>query len=279
MSYYKLLGLTCEPFSTSPDPAFLYLSRPHRAALYKLRIALELKRGLSMVAGDIGTGKTTLARRLSQILFQDERIDFHLILNPIYREEKDFLKALMDAFGLPTEDGENGTVENLASIERYLFQKGLEEDKTVVLLIDEAQQLSRRALEILRALLNYETNEHKLLQVILFGQRELVSRLTDVPNFWDRISTKITLPPLEERETFEMIDFRLRQADYSGSGPLFTHQAVERIYRKTHGYPRRITMLCHDALEYLVMMDERQVTEKIVRGLYEREERLLALAK
>lgn len=267
MSYYRMLCLDCEPFSTSPDPAFFYLSRVHRAALFRLRVALELKRGLSVVAGDIGTGKTTLARRLSQILYEDPRVDFHPILNPMHHDDEEFLKTLMTSFGLSAGPSPSGSIDCLHAIEKYLFRKGLEEGKITVLLIDEAQQLSRRALEILRALLNYETNEFKLLQVILVGQMELLPRLYEVPNFWDRICLKLVIPPLDEKETREMIDYRLRQAAYRGTHPLFTSEAQRMIYGAAKGYPRRVTMICHDALEYLVMMNKNQVDGRVVREI------------
>ena len=279
MSYYRLLGLACEPFSTSPDPAFLYLSPIHRAALFRLRIAIELKRGLSLVIGDIGTGKTTLARKLSQIFYEDARFDFHVILNPMHHHKDEFLKILTTIFHLGMEEESINPVECLHGLEKYLFQKGVEEGKTVVLLVDEAQQLSRQALEILRALLNYETNEHKLLQVILFGQVELGTKLLETPNFWDRICLKLSIPPLHERQTFEMIEYRLTQARYHGRHPLFTADAVSEIYRKTQGYPRRITMLCHDALEFCVMTDRKQVDRRVIREVTKQQNELIEAIK
>ncbi len=285
MSYYRLLGLDREPFSTSPDPSFFYLSRVHRAALFRLRTAIELKRGLSLVAGDIGTGKTTLARRLSQILYDDPQVDFHPILNPMHHQEEEFLKTLLATFGLPVEEAAAGPVPCLHAIEKYLFQKGLEEGKKVVLLIDEAQQLSRGCIEVLRALLNYETNDFKLLQVILVGQMEMLARFQDPRNFWDRACLKFIIPPLDMRQTGEMIEYRLRQAVcspmegrlFSGifGRSLFPSDAVRSIDQQTGGYPRRITMLCHDALEYLVMMDRHQVDGKVIREVTRQRESLL----
>lgn len=264
MSYYRLLGLDREPFSTSPDPAFFYLSRIHASALFRLRTTVELKRGLSIVVGDVGTGKTTLARRLSQIFYEDPRLDFHVILNPMHPNEHDFLKNLLSAFHIDCENI-NGTVDCLERIERYLYKKGVEEKKTVVLLIDEAQQLTQSSLEVLRLLLNYETNEYKLLQLILVGQMELVPKLHQIPNFWDRISLKILIPPLDEIGMREMILFRLKQAHYSLPAPLFTNKALKLIYKKTKGFPRKVTLLCHDALEYLIMGGKYQVDEEMIR--------------
>lgn len=279
MSYYRLLGLDREPFSTSPDPSFLYLSEIHGAALYRLRIGVELKRGLSLVVGDIGTGKTTLTRRLAQIFYEDPRVDFHFILNPIHHSDDEFIKNLMHTFHLETEDSTGGAVDCLQAIEKYLFRKAVEEKKTVVLLVDEAQLLVHRSLEILRALLNYETNEYKLLQVILVGQMELVGKLKEIPNFWDRISTKIKISPLSEKSMREMIEYRLYQAKYNQTQPLFTSSAYKMIYKKTQGFPRKTMMLCHDALEYLIMQDLKQVDGRVIQKLTSVEEEILEVAQ
>lgn len=288
MDYYKLLNLSCEPFSTSPDPKFLYLSRAHKNALFRIRIAVELRRGLSILAGDIGTGKSTLARKLSQIFYEDPKMDFHAVLNPVHHDNDQFLRTLLTTFHISTQVAQQGPMNCLHAIEKYLFQKGLKEKKTVVLLIDEAQLLSHPSLEVLRALLNYETNEYKLLQLILVGQLELVSKLEQVPNFWDRISLKLLIPPLDGQETFEMIAYRLRQAvhqsgsgpalDRPGPGPLFTPGAIHKIYQYAQGYPRRINMLCHDALSYLVMMDLKQADEQVIERIRMTEEHFLNLA-
>lgn len=271
MSYYKIFNLDCEPFSTSPDPRFFYLSKVHRAALFRIRIAIELKRGLSVVVGDIGTGKSTMARKLSQVFYKDPQIDFHAILNPMDQYEGQFLHTLLTTFRIPTEELAGGMHQALHAIEKYLFQKGLSERKTVVLLIDEAQLLSEKSLEILRALLNYETNQFKLLQLVLVGQLELITKLMNTPNFWDRISLKLLIPPLSEKETMEMIQYRLQQAKFKEKYDLFTEEAMKHVYTLSQGYPRRINLICHDALEYLVMMDKPQADVQVIREVMQTE--------
>src|SRR3989338_10617683 len=120
MSYYTLLGLEREPFSTSPDPHFFFLSPAHRAALYRLRIAVKLQRGLCLVLGDVGTGKTTLSRRLAQVLPQDGPIDLHVVLNPYFESDQHFLLALMESFHLDVPSPAPPIRVMLTTIERYL---------------------------------------------------------------------------------------------------------------------------------------------------------------
>ncbi len=271
MSYYKLLGLDREPFSTSPDPHFLFLSAAHRAALYRLRISVKLRRGLCLVLGDVGTGKTTLSRRLAQLLPQDGPIDLHVILNPYFESDQQFLVALMETFHLEAPHPVPPVRVMLSAIERHLFTRGVEEGRIVTLLIDEGQQLSASNLELLRALLNYETHDTKLLQLILMAQLECLPTLRSIRNLWDRISLKYVLNPLDERETKALITFRLHQVGCTDQEPLFSEEATREIYYATQGYPRRIALLCHDALEHLVMDHQRVVSAELIRSLMGRE--------
>lgn len=272
MSYYRLLGLEREPFSTSPDPAFFYQSPRHHAALYRLGVAIRLRRGLSLLVGDVGTGKTTLSRRLYLLFAQQPAVTFHVLMNPAYNADQEFLDALLDSFHIPRTPETTATPSRaLQRLESELFRRAQEEGSTLVLLIDEAQKLSDGALELLRILLNCETNEHKLLQVILVSQQELLPRLQAIRNLWDRIALKQYLGPLDEAQTHAMIHFRLEQAGYRGRRPLFTDDAIRALYGQTHGYPRRIAMLAHDALEYLVMYDLRQVDGPVMAALTRRD--------
>lgn len=265
MSYFKILGLEEEPFSTSPDPEFFYESVEHKEALLRLGIAIELKRGLSLILGDVGTGKTTLARKLFSLFSDKTRYDFSMILDPASSTERQFLSALIDLFEIKPD---NPTISGYKkALERYLFQKGVDENKTVILLIDEAQKLSDSAIEALRTLLNYETNKFKLLQLVLLSQLELLPRIKEIKNFWERIALKYVINPLNEKETKEMIEFRLKQAGYKNKAPLFGDEAIRVIYNYTQGCPRRICHLCHDILEVLVMRNKDAVDKEIVQDL------------
>ncbi len=269
MSYYKVLKLNKEPFSTSPDPYFLYPSISHRQALQRLEIAVRLKRGLSLILGDVGTGKTTLSRALIQALSKETGIISHMIFDPAYDSEFQFVTYLAKVFGI--RPAFRSVLDYKEAIERFLFKKCVDEENIAVLVIDEAQKLTPSSLEILRTLLNYETNEYKLLQLVVIGQMELLPRLQRIRNFADRISLKYILNPLDVNETKDMIDFRLKQAGYDSGEKLFTEKATDLIYQHTQGYPRKITNLCHSALEELVMKDRDTVEEDIIMEIVERD--------
>lgn len=262
MSYYEVLNLHKEPFSTSPDPYFFYLSSAHETAIRRLEIAVRLRRGLSLIIGDVGTGKTTLGRTLLQNFNQEDSFIFHMILDPTYSSEFQFLSNLGKMFGVAPHL--KSTLDYKEAIEKYLFLKGVDENKTIILLIDEGQKLSPTFLELLRTLLNYETNEYKLLQLVILAQMEIMPKVKKIRNFFDRITLKYIINPLDEEETKDMIEFRLKQAGYGGPSGLFTDGAVKLIHEHTMGYPRKIAVLCHNALETAVMRDKKVIDEPVI---------------
>lgn len=247
MSYFKLLGLEREPFSTSPDPHFFYGSMSHLTALRRLELSIRLRRGLSLIFGDVGMGKTVLCRVLAQEFLKDAHVVLHMMLDPDCSDQKEFVQTLSRMFKIRSAG--DTVLSHKEELERFLFQQGVRRGRIIVCVIDEGQKLSRQNLELLRTLLNYETNEYKLLQLVIFAQNELVPVVQAMPNLLDRASLRYTLNPLDEAECAQLISFRLKQAGYAGRKHLFSDESMRLISRYTKGYPRKIAMLCHDALK------------------------------
>jgi len=270
MSYFKKLGLTQEAFSTSPDPNFFYEIREHKAVYYKLRVTIQLKRGLSLILGDVGVGKTTLLRKLYNDLANNRDYVIKVILDPTAESESVFLSMLTDGFQL---SGNFSSVRHQKdALENYLVDRAGRDGKTVVLFVDEAQKLSADSMEVLRLLLNFENSHEKLIQIVLFGQIELLPRIMEIHNLWDRIALRRFINPLtEEDEVKALIEFRLRKAGYLLPGTMFDDGAIALICDQSRGYPRKMSMLCHEALEYIVMHDLTVIDRQVIRNVIDNE--------
>ncbi|THB69733.1 MAG: hypothetical protein D6E12_04160 [Desulfovibrio sp.] len=265
MSYFSLFHLKEEPFSNSPDPELYYQGPRHADCLHKLEIAIRLKRGLNVVLGDVGAGKTTMCRHLLRTLQSDDRVEAHLLLDPYFETPREFLAVvcrMLQPTGFEFDDTEWRLKER---IKNALFRFGVDENKVVALIIDEGQKITVECLEALRELLNYETNNSKLLQIIIFAQTELKAVIDAKENFADRINELIEVKPLSRRETAKMIRHRLEAAKDTFKAPdLFTPAAIAAIHKATGGYPRKIMRLCHKALLLLARKREAKVTSAMV---------------
>lgn len=272
MEYFEILNLQREPFSNSPDPDFFFQSRQHLDCLQKLEIALRLRRGLNVVVGDVGTGKTTLCRQLIRRFSADKGVETHLILDPHFSSPFHFLTTVAGMFhGNETIAGQldEGAVKEL--IKSYLFRKGVEEDKTVVLIIDEGQKIPTFCLELLREFLNYETNEYKLLQIVIFAQKEFETVVHRHSNFTDRINLYHTLNPLGFGDTIRMIRFRIRQSGDKRSGrSVFSLSGFWAIYLSTGGYPRKIINLCHRSILTMIIQNRSSAGWFLIRSCVKR---------
>ncbi|MEW6267023.1 MAG: AAA family ATPase [Thermodesulfobacteriota bacterium] len=267
MNYLKSLNLIREPFSNTPDPDFFFQSSQHLACLQKLEISVRLRRGLCVIIGDVGSGKTTLCRQLLRRLAQDQDVQTHLILDPSFDRPFDFLIKVAEMFeGRKPESG-SGDWQIKEDIKQFLFHQGVENGKTVALIIDEGQKLSDYCLETLREFLNYETNDYKLLQIIIFAQQEFERTLNRMPNLADRINLFFPLSPLSLGETRGLIRFRLGQARGEPNPPeIFTWWAYWAIFRATGGYPRKIINLCHLCVLTLIVENRMKVDWLLVRS-------------
>ncbi len=260
MDYFTILNLNREPFSNSPDPDYFYHSRQHLDCLQKLELSLHLRRGLNVIIGDVGTGKTTLCRQIIRRFAQRKEMETHLVLDPLFKDSGDFLSTVAKLLSgkKPADDTTDWQIKEL--IKHHLFRKGVDQKKTTVLVIDEGQKIPTFCLELLREFLNYETNEYKLLQIVIFAQKEFEEVVRRHPNFADRINLFHRLKPLDLRDTRMMIRYRLEK---SSSTPkkldLFTLPAIFAIYRATGGFPRKIINLCHQCILTMIIQNKPKV--------------------
>lgn len=268
MDYYKLFKLEKEPFSNTPDPDFFYRTVVHSKCLMDLEIALRLRRGLCIVQGEVGTGKTTLCRQLIRVLADEEGISIYLVLDPGFDDAARFAAALNEMLSGAEKAGSCSTLgEHREMIKQFLYEAGVDLGRNVVLIIDEAQKLPGECIEFLRELLNYETNAHKLLQIVLFAQNEIAALLDAHPNFADRVALYYRLAPLDRNEAAGLIRFRLQKAGAGAGGdaePVFTAGSIARIHRLTGGYPRKMVHLAHQILLLLLVKGRTRVTPAIV---------------
>src|SRR5436190_20328824 len=206
LDYFKLLE---KPFSTSPDPRYFYLSPQHREAIAKADYAVAEKLGLAVIYGDVGTGKTTISRLLLQKFRDEHRFNAVILTHPAYPTENQFLRAICQEFRIGRSA--KAKLDLLTLFQAYLIEQW-KQGQTPVLIIDEAQTLKPPLLELLRQLLNFETNTEKLLQVVLFGQNELRDRLDRKPNLKSRVAMWGALTTLTREDADAMLRFRYQVA-------------------------------------------------------------------
>jgi general secretion pathway protein A len=242
--YERHFGFHSRPFALTPDPAFLYLSRQHAMAMTMLEYGLESQAAFSLLTGDIGSGKTTLVRRLLRVL--GDQVAVGLISNTHGRFQSIHGWAL-SALGIaPADDSEIAQYEAL--VDSFVREYG--RGRRTLLILDEAQNLSVEVLEELRLLSNVNSEKDLVLQMLLVGQPELRAKLArpELRQFAQRISVDFHLRPLDLSETHAYIRHRLTVA--GGNDALFRPESVEFVYAQTGGIPRLVNQLCDFALVY-----------------------------
>ncbi|GBC59280.1 peptidoglycan-binding protein [Desulfonema ishimotonii] len=258
--YEKFFGFSERPFQLVPNPTYLFLSKSHEEALAHLTYAVSQGDGFVKITGEVGTGKTTLCRVFLDNL--DDQTEAAYILNPML-SAADLLKAINDEFDIPSDADESRPL--IDTLNAFLMEKK-REGKQVILLIDEAQNLSRDVLEQLRLLSNLETNTSKLLQIILVGQPELREKLDshELRQLSQRITLSCHLKPLDFRETGEYIRHRIRIASRK-MGVRFTRSAHRAIYRYSGGIPRLINIVCDRAMLTAYGLNKHKISGYIAR--------------
>ncbi|ASI89882.1 ExeA family protein [Vibrio mediterranei] len=256
--YKDYFGFYEVPFSIVPSSRYLFLSQRHREAMQHLQAGLGQGGGFAMLTGEVGTGKTTVAKAMLASL--DDKTASGLILNPTFSSQ-DLLEAICDEFSLSYP--ERASLKQLSqAIYQYLIDNDQQGINTL-LVIDEAQHLSAEVLEQLRLLTNLETDDHKLLKVLLIGQPELQDKLrtTQLRQLAQRITGRYHLLPLTEGETRQYIEFRLSTA--GGDISLFSKGAVAVINNASQGIPRLINLIGDKALQYAYHSGEKKVSKSL----------------
>jgi general secretion pathway protein A len=252
------LGLAEAPFSRSPDPRFLYLSAQHRTALAKISYAVEHREGLSVLYGDPGVGKTSLARRLRQIYHDNPRYSVAYLPMPAYPSEFQLLKAICEEFELPPKRSHDAQMHLL----RGHLQEMRDGGHDAVLIIDEAHELVGGQFDLLAAIVGFQSAGQALLQVVMIGQHDLRVKLRIKDELRARIVTSSTLEPLDPRDTRDMIRYRLMAA--GRADPLFTEGALQQLYAHTHGLPRDVCVLAHRALLLALEHDRDEIDADLI---------------
>ncbi|MEO7040284.1 MAG: AAA family ATPase [Candidatus Elarobacter sp.] len=245
--YYRHFGLERDPFLDTADPHFYRTTPGLTQARERLVGGVLESRGLQVVVGDSGTGKTSLMAQLERELLGRDDVRLGKILDPSSANETEFLLGAARSLGLALPPRSPAALKN--ALKNYLYDAAVLDGLTLALLIDEAQNASDEIFEVLRLLLNYDVPDRKLLNVVLFGQGELRARVESRRNLADRVDEWIALAPLDANEARALIAYRVRRAgDAADPAALFDDDAVEAIVHAAAGTPRRLLTLAHGTL-------------------------------
>jgi general secretion pathway protein A len=260
--YLSFFGLSEKPFAITPDPRYLYLSERHAEALAHLLYGINESGGFIQLTGEVGTGKTTVVRTLLSRV--PHHADVAVILNPRVTPVE-FLLTICEELGLGVDEADRRSVKEMVDALNRRLLSAHADGRRVIVIVDEAQNLSAEVLEQVRLLTNLETPTQKLLQIILIGQpelRELLDR-TDLRQLAQRITGRYHLKPLSQVESQQYVRHRLRVA--GAAGEIFTPAALREVHRLSAGIPRVINVCCDRALLGAYTQERRRITPALVR--------------
>lgn len=235
--YLEYWGLNELPFENVPNPRFFFFSSSHEEALTRLIYTANMKKGGAMLSGEIGCGKTTLSKVYVQEL-SEERFDIGMIINPKL-ESLEFLQEVLYQFDIT--DVPPTKVKCLQALNDKMLEN-MKGNRETILIVDEAQLLDESTFEEIRLLLNFQLNDRFLMTIILLGQPELRDKIRGIEQLDQRIAIRYHLRPFSREETGQYISFRLARAGKQEN--VFTHDAIQEIYRHSKGVPRMINNLC-----------------------------------
>jgi putative secretion ATPase (PEP-CTERM system associated) len=254
--YETFFGLTGKPFQLNPDPAFFYGSRGHKRAFAYLQYGVHQSEGFIIITGEVGAGKTTLVRSLLEQIDPNRLVAAQLVTTQL--DAEDLLRAVALAFGFSTRAMDKAQL--LAELEAFLVSL-VPQGKRALLIVDEAQNLSGRAIEELRMLSNFQLGNQGLLQSFLIGQPQLRQLMQgpELQQLRQRVTASYHLGPMDRAETQAYVEHRLRHVGWSHD-PRFEHGAFDAIYSFSAGIPRRINTLCNRVLLAAMLSEEHNIT-------------------
>lgn len=260
----EFFGFKKTPFSLTPDSSFFFLSKKHSEVARNIYSGLIQNKGVFLISGEVGTGKTLTSRVLIEKLSKHFHIAY--ILNP-FLDSSGIVKNIAEDFGISTEGIRLDAL--ITQIHFFLIESMKKEGKSGIVFIDEAQHLPDDALEMVRILSNLETSSKKLLQFVLVGQTELLKKLAkkNLRQLSQRIAVKAILAPLNLSETYDYIFHRLKQA--GGTGKIeFNKISILQIYKLTRGYPRSINILMDNVLNCAAEERKKIVDTSLIKRAY-----------
>jgi general secretion pathway protein A len=258
--YKKFFGLRANPFSVSPDPRYLYLTRHTEEALDCLTYGIQSRKGFILLTGEVGTGKTTLINKLLELL-RVQQVATAFIFNSRF-DVPQFLDYMMADFGIPCDSKSKSQL--LIKFYNWLLDR-YRAGETAVLIVDEAQNLSEELLEEIRLMTNVETFTEKLLQIVLVGQPELEQTIKkpQLRQLRQRLTLRARTYPLSLGETKAYVSQRLRIAGWNGE-EIFDAESLAAIYRYSNGIPRVVNLICEHCLVSAFVDQQKVVTVKVV---------------
>lgn len=246
-------------FSLSPNPRFFYITPSIQATIVKTKYVVRAQQGLTTIIGDVGLGKTSILRLLYNEYADDPDYNVAFIINPKQTSETSFLKAICTEFGIKTKRSQLDTEYELRAFLITQYQL----HKKVVLFIDESQQLKGPMFELIRQILNFETDDTKLLNIVMAGQVELRYKLADQSkrSLVSRIAISSTLDAMTLDETLGMIEFRCHVAGVKNP---FEYEAVSAIYHHSKGVPREVIKICGVAIQYARLNELESIPSDLI---------------
>ena len=260
MDLLNYFGLNEPPFRISPDPRFLYLSDQVKEALAKVQYMTKERIGPLYMYGPIGSGKTSIMRRLFDQLQQEDGYRVELLFAPNIKTSNAFLRLVLDAYGVKTDRSYS---QSLKHFEAFLIEQH-QQGVVPVLLIDEGQNMTRDTLRLIHYLLNFETDTEKLLQIVIAGQEELGQRILRYQELASRMFP-IAMISMSAVDLQEMLQFRYMVA--GGKGSPFGGEAYKAIHASSKGLPRDAVKLADETLRHLFFRQQKQATADDIRTL------------